>query len=101
MATGVESFPNAPAGSTPGNRPSSEQASIPASTVNHVSQQRAHHVRDAIQRALGLLDPAQQVIARRVLTEHGVDPDTGEVSGGDPVAKPEDPKLNQPLPREP
>jgi hypothetical protein len=75
---------------------------IPASTVNHVYQQRAHHVRDAIRRALKLLDAGQQVIARRVLTDHGVDVDTGSVNGGDPgAAKLEDPKLGKPLPREP
>jgi len=75
---------------------------IPASTVNPVYQQRAHHVRDAIRRALKLLDAGQQVIARRVLTDHGVDVDTGSVNGGDPgAAKLEDPKLGKPLPREP
>ena len=74
---------------------------IPAATVNHVYQQRAHHVRDAIRSALGLLDSEQQAIARRVLTEHGVNLDTGEVRGGEPgAAKLEEPKLGQPLPRE-
>jgi len=75
---------------------------IPASTVNHVYQQRAHHIRDAIVSALKLLDAKQQVIARRVLTDHGVDPDSGSVTSGDPgAAKLEDPKLGKPLPREP
>jgi hypothetical protein len=98
-------FPAASGGTTPGNDgngASSGQIMIPAATVSHVHQQRAHHVRDAVQRALALLDAAQQVIARRVLTEHGVNLDTGEVSSSDPGAtKLEDPKLGQPLPREP
>jgi hypothetical protein len=91
----------ASSGGNAGNGASSEQIIIPAATVGHVYQQRAHHVRDAIRSALGLLDSGQQVIARRVLTEHGVDLDTGEVRGGDPgAAQLEDPKLGQPLPRE-
>lgn len=93
---GAGTFPAASSGDGSG------QIIIPASTVNHVYQQRAHHVRDAIKRAFGLLDAGQQVIARRVLIDHGVDPDTGSVSGGDPgAAKLEDPKLGKPLPREP
>ena len=97
---GTGAFPGASSG---GNAAAtgSGQIFIPASTVGYVSQQRAHHVRDAVQRALGLLDSGQQIDARRVLTEHGVNPDTGEVSGGDPgAAKLEDPTPGQPLPRE-
>jgi hypothetical protein len=98
----VGAFPGAPSGGNAGDGASSGQTIIPAATVGHVYQQRAHHVRDAIRRALGLLDSAQQAIARRVLTEHGVDLDTGAVSGDDPGAKPlEEPKPGQPLPREP
>jgi hypothetical protein len=94
-------FPGASSGGNAGGGASSEQIIIPAATVGHVSQQRAHHVRDAIRSALELLDSGQQVIARRVLTEHGVNPDTGEVSGGDPgAAKLEEPKPGEPLPRE-
>lgn len=90
-----------PGGASSGER-GSGQTVIPAATVGHVYQQRARHVRDAIKRALGLLDPGQQVIARRLLVDHGVDPDTGEVRGGDPgTSKLADPKLGQPLPREP
>jgi hypothetical protein len=75
---------------------------IPAATVNHVYQMRARHVRAAIDRALKLLDGGQQVIAKRVLVDHGVNLDTGEVRGGDPgTQKLEDPKLGKPLPREP
>lgn len=91
----VENFPGAPQGGT-------REVVISAATVNHVNQQRAHHVRDAIRRALALLDADQQAAARRVLADHGIDPDTGEVSGDDPgAAKLPDPKLGQPLPREP
>ena len=99
---GAEGFPRAASGGNSGDGASSGQTIIPASTVNRVYRQRARHVRDAIRRALGLLDAGQQVIARRVLIDHGVDPDTGSVSGGDPgAAKLEDPKLGKPLPREP
>jgi hypothetical protein len=89
-------------GTGPAATSTSGQIVIPASTVNHVATQRAHHVRDALRGAFTVLDATQQVAARRVLTEHGVDPDTGEVQGGDPGASPlEEPKLGKPLPREP
>ena len=97
---GAGDFPRASGGGNSGD--GTETTIIPASTVNHVYQQRAHHMRDAIRRALKLLDVGQQVIARRVLTDHGVDPDSGSVTSGDPgAAKLEDPKLGKPLPREP
>ena len=48
-----------------------------ADTINRVTEERAADVRDAIQRAMALLAPGQQVIARRVLTDHGVDLDAG------------------------
>jgi hypothetical protein len=92
------------AGSTSSGQasPSSGQIVIPASTVNQVNQQRARHIRDAIRRVFAVLDSAQQAGARRVLTDHGVDPDSGEVQGGEPGASPlEEPKLGKPLPREP
>jgi hypothetical protein len=95
-------FPGASVGGNTGDGASSGQIIIPAATVNHVNQQRARHVRDAIRRALGLLDAGQQAIARRVLAEHGVDLDTGQIVGGDPgAATLEEPKPGQPLPREP
>lgn len=55
-----------------------------------VYRDRTHDVRDAIRRALALLDAAQRPIARRVLTDHGVNPDTGEITGGEPGARPAD-----------
>jgi hypothetical protein len=102
MSGGAGAFPGASGGGTGADAASSGQTVIPAATVNHVYQQRAHHVRDAIRRALGLLDAGQQAIALRVLADHGVDPETGEVSGGDPgTTKLADPKPGQPLPHEP
>ncbi|HEY0992467.1 MAG TPA: hypothetical protein VGD80_35685 [Kofleriaceae bacterium] len=97
---GVGGFPN---NSSAGNQPdgsTSREILVPASTVNYVYQQRARHVRDAIHRALDLLDAEQQTIARRLLTDHGVNLDTGE-TGADPAAAMDPPKPNQPLPRTP
>jgi hypothetical protein len=94
-------FPSA-AGNTGGGGSSVTTIVISAETVGHVNTLRARHVREAIRSALGLLDSGQQVIARRVLTDHGVNLDTGEVTGGDPgAAKLEDPKLGHPLPSAP
>ena len=60
-------------------------------TVTRIYRDRARDTRAAIQRALALLSAAQQTIARRVLTEHGVNPDTGVVTEGSvPGAKPAD-----------
>ena len=103
LPTGAQTFPGAAASRGTSSAPSGQTTTvIPAATVGHVQQARARHVRDAIRRALGLLDSDQQVIARRLLVDHGVDPDTGEVSGGDPGAsRLAEPKLGQPLPREP
>jgi hypothetical protein len=93
-------------GAFPGARPRNpdgtpaQQIVVPADTVNYVYQQRARHVRDAIRRAFELLDAGQQAIARRLLTDHGVNLDTGE-TGADPAAPMQEPTPNQPLPREP
>ena len=96
---GNEAFPNAPTGNPSGA--TSGQYYIPADTVNAAHRDRARHLRDAIRKALALLDADQQAIAKRVFTEHGVNLDTGEVAGGDPGNAPmEEPKLGQPLPRE-
>jgi hypothetical protein len=48
-----------------------------ADTIGRVTEERAADVRDAIDRALALMDVVQRVIARRVLTDHGVDLDAG------------------------
>jgi hypothetical protein len=98
-------FPNAPR--TAGQQGTDDQGGsrqyvIPAATVNKVYQARAKHTLAAIKRALVVLDAGQQKVARRVLVDHGVNLDTGEVAGGDPGEKKlEDPKPGQPLPREP
>lgn len=60
-------------------------------TVTRIHRDRARDTRAAIQRVFALLSPAQQTSARRVLTEHGVNPDTGEVTeGSEPGARPAD-----------
>jgi len=55
-------------------------------TVNRVTEERAADVRDAIDRALALLDVVQRVMAKRVLTDHGVDLDAGRPAAGAPKA---------------
>lgn len=60
-------------------------------TVTRIRRDRAKDTKTAIQRAFALFDRAQQAIARRVLIEHGVNPDTGQVTeGGEPGARPVD-----------
>lgn len=60
-------------------------------TVTRIRRDRARDTRAAIQRVFAVLSAAQQTIARRVLTEHGVNPDTGVVTeGGEPGARPAD-----------
>jgi hypothetical protein len=74
---------------------------IPADVVTRVYRSRAKHIREAIATAMKVFDRKQQQVAQRVLIDHGVDPDTGEVKGGDPGQKKlEEPKPGQPLPRE-
>jgi hypothetical protein len=99
VAGGMGAFPGASPGSAGEGAPSREIV-VPADRVNHVYQQRARHVRDAIRRALDVLDAGQQAIAKRLLTDHGVNLDTGEV-GADPGASMQEPTPSQPLPREP
>src|SRR5882672_673964 len=60
-------------------------------TVTRIRRDRARDTRAAIQRVFAVLSAAQQTIARRVLTQHGVNPDTGVVTeGGEPGARPAD-----------
>jgi hypothetical protein len=65
---------------------------VTGETVTRIRRARARDTREAIGNALALLDATQRVIARRVLTDHGVNPDTGEVTeaSGVPGAKPAD-----------
>jgi len=97
---GAQGFPGAPAG-RPGTGVATQTTVVPATTVGAVHQQRAHHVRDAIRRAFAMIDADQQARARRLLADHGIDPDSGDEAGGQPgESTMEDPKLGQPLPRE-
>jgi len=96
---GAQGFPGAPG--SPGTGVATQTTVVPGTTVGAVHQQRAHHVRDAIRRAFALIDADQQALARRLLADHGIDPDTGDEAGGQPgESTMEDPKLGQPLPRE-
>jgi hypothetical protein len=72
-------------------RPSSRQGNS-ADTINRLTEERRDDVRDALQRAFALFNPAQQAIAKRVLDDHGVDLDTGK-SEAAPVegTEPDDP----------
>jgi hypothetical protein len=65
-----------------------------AATVKRIPEVRAHDVRKAIAQALAVLDTNQQKVARQVLVEHGVDPDTGqfEAKGEPGTIRPEPPK---------
>lgn len=45
--------------------------------AGRATEDRDTLIRDALARALGLLDPVQRIVARRVLTERGIDPSTG------------------------
>jgi hypothetical protein len=78
-----------------------KQYVISGATIDGIYRDRARDTRDAIRRALALLDDAQRAIARRVLTEHGVDPDTGQTTGGEPGARPDGGDLAPLKPAEP
>jgi len=54
-------------------------------TVNRITEERAADVRAAIDRALAVMDVVQRVIAKRVLTERGVDLDAGRPAAGTKV----------------
>jgi hypothetical protein len=62
-------------------------------------------VRDAIDRALALLDVVQRVMAKRVLTDHGVDLDAGRptapAAGAARPGEPDEPGDAEPEPTEP
>lgn len=95
-------YPNLGTGANTGDDgPTTTKMVIPAEVVTRVYRSRAKHIREAIASAMTLFDRKQQQTARRVLVDHGVDPDTGQVQGGEPgQQKLEDPKPGQPLPRE-
>jgi hypothetical protein len=92
-------------GSGPGSAaPRSAPAS--ADTVNRVTEERAADVRDAIDRALAVLDVVQRVMAKRVLTDRGVDLDAGRPAAaskagagersGEPAGDPDDTEPDEP-----
>jgi hypothetical protein len=62
-----------------------------AATANRKTEERADDVREAIEQALAVLDPAQQPIAKRVLSDHGVDVDAGRPEPGHSEADPDEP----------
>jgi hypothetical protein len=64
------------AGSGAGSGSASSSADGKTDAVNRATSEKATDVRQALQRAFALLDPNQQDIARRVLSDHGVDLDT-------------------------
>jgi hypothetical protein len=80
----TSAFPGAPGNGAP---PDGTQRAgyISGETLTEINQKRAHELRDAIRRALAVLDAEQQAIAMRVFTEHAVDPDTGQ-TGPEPGA---------------
>ena len=73
-----------------------------ADTIGRVTEQRAADVREAIDRALAVMDVVQRVIARRVLTDHGVDLDAGrpaaasKAGSGESSGEPDDAKPDEP-----
>lgn len=94
-------IPQTGAGASTEDGPTTTKMVIPAEVVTRVYRSRAKHIREAIATAMKMFDRKQQQVAQRVLIDHGVDPDTGEVKGGEPgQQKLEDPKPGQPLPRE-
>ncbi len=52
-----------------------------AADANRKTEERADDVREAIERAFAVLDPAQQPIAKRVLSDHGVEVGAGATRG--------------------
>jgi hypothetical protein len=68
-----------------GNGPQPGAKEENAEIVKRVPEVRAHDVRTAIAHALALLDPPQQKLARQLLKDRGIDPDTGKTeASGEP-----------------
>jgi len=85
LSDGVEMTPTPPVASAgAGNGSSSEDR---AAALKRVPEVRAQVVRNAIARALAVLDAEQKKLARQVLKDRGVDPDTGRFeASGEPGA---------------
>jgi hypothetical protein len=85
-------------GGPSGGARSAQIAADNAAIRKRVPEVRAHDVRDAIARALAVLDPPQRDLARKILVERGVDPETGKYQAqGEPGAVPRD---SGPVPRD-
>lgn len=84
----AEGIVTAPAPDSPALNPSAGGGSAtetPADILKRVPEVRASVVRNAIARALAVLDAGQKKIARKVLKDRGVDPDTGRFeAAGEP-----------------
>jgi len=96
---GQQVFPGASAGN-PGNpggnaggnaRPTAEDPDLAgrrttdaqrASILARAPDERAYDIRKAIASALAVMNSAQQQSARKVLVDHGIDPDTGQSGAG-------------------
>lgn len=63
-------------------RPPAATTASSADEANRRAEQRSSDVRDALGRAFALLDPGQQVIAKRVLEDNGVDLDPPRAAAG-------------------
>jgi hypothetical protein len=62
-----------------------------AAAASGKTEERADDVRAALEQAFAVLDPAQQPIAKRVLSDHGVDVDAGRPEPGHSEAEPDEP----------
>ena len=58
-------------------------------TADRLTEQRADDVRDAIHRAMALLQPAQQQAATKVLADHDIDVDAGRPDPTEPTGEAE------------
>jgi len=80
------------AGAGSGSAAQAPASAASADRANRATEDRAVDVRAAIEQALALLDVGQRVIARRVLVDHGVDPDAGRPR----AARPTTPEPSEP-----
>lgn len=67
--------------SVPGPVLPPDTATENAEIRQRVPEVRAYNVRTAVAHALAVLDAGQQKLARQILRDHGVDPDTGQFEG--------------------
>jgi hypothetical protein len=58
-----------------------------AADIGRLTAQREDEVRDALHRALALLDELQQPAAKKLLDDRGIDPDSGRPTTGAQSAK--------------